>query len=56
MGFFQRDTLEGDVYGLSLDNNEYIKDYISNIEQNIEEYNDDDKEYTFDRKYDPRYN
>ena len=55
MGFFKRDTIDGDVYGLNLDSNEYIEDSLAYIGQYIQEYNDDDKEYDFNRKYIPRY-
>lgn len=55
MGFFKRDAIDGDIYGLNLDDNEYIQGYIANIGQSIQEYNDDDKEYAFYKKYDPRY-
>lgn len=55
MGFFERDTIDGDIYGLNLDTNDYIEDSLSNIGQYIQEYNDDDIEYDFNRKYIPRY-
>ena len=53
MNFFKRDTADGDVYGLNLDYDDTLQSYMEDIETTIEEYNENDFDYEFDRKYIP---